>query len=244
MSRIFCLIFIFFATEALAQSFRETSFDERPMCERQNGVWRSFGDGCADSCEAKLDSFMVCTQAITSGCDCGGSKCWNGNGCVNLNDYKVGYEAEKAKEQVALAKAKKERQAAYKEYQQSLLDKLSGQVASASDKAQNFIGDTANQAKQMITSNNQQTQTQPGGNLITQVAPQNQAQINAQNQTNAAPINVEIPPFFLQQQKQQAEAAKKSDPLGMDNLEKQALGLGGDKNAIPALAGLPEIPLP
>lgn len=239
MSKIFCLIFIFFATEVLGQSFRETSFDERPMCEKQKGVWRSFGNGCADSCEAKLNSFMVCTEAITYSCDCGGSRCWNGNSCVNLSDYKIGYDAEKAKEQLALAKAKKERQAAYKDYQQSLMDKLSGQVSAVSDSAQNFISNTTNQAQQMVTSNNQQTQTQPGGNLITQIQPQNQA--------NAAPINVEIPPFFLQQQKQ-AEEAKKSDQLGMDNLEKQALGLGGDKSAdkaaIPALAGLPEIPLP
>lgn len=52
-------------------------------CSSQGGNWREFSDGCADSCEKARDPYgIMCTQAITLGCDCGPDKCWDGQQCA------------------------------------------------------------------------------------------------------------------------------------------------------------------
>jgi hypothetical protein len=239
MRKLFYIIFIFsfFNFESLAQNYRETSFDDRPFCEKQKGLWRDFGDSCVDGCLAKLDSLTMCARAITAGCDCGENRCWDGNSCVNLSDYKKIYDAKKAEEQIVLDKAKKEREGARKQYQQSLLDKISGTVSNTTSSAQKIIGDAFDDTKQAISGGDKPNQNQQNNNIVTQVEPQNQAQINAQKQASSPPMNSEIPPYFLQKQKQQEEAAKK-DPLAMDNLEGQALNAAVD-SMIPQLPDIP-----
>ena len=53
---IFLAAILFTSSIASAQSTRHTSFDDRQLCDENNGVWREFGNGCADNCESKFDS--------------------------------------------------------------------------------------------------------------------------------------------------------------------------------------------
>ena len=55
----------------------------REACENQNGEWKLFSNGCVDSCGKKP---RICTQALTEGCDCGPTLCWDGwgsNECID-----------------------------------------------------------------------------------------------------------------------------------------------------------------
>ncbi|MBI3033613.1 hypothetical protein HYY72_00440 [Candidatus Woesearchaeota archaeon] len=52
-------------------------------CERVKGTWEMFSNGCVDSCyKARSASPVICTQALTYGCDCGPGRCWNDSSCV------------------------------------------------------------------------------------------------------------------------------------------------------------------
>jgi hypothetical protein len=51
-------------------------------CERVEGEWRTFSNGCADSCAlARTPETILCAAVLTDGCDCGVNKCWNGKTC-------------------------------------------------------------------------------------------------------------------------------------------------------------------
>ena len=51
-------------------------------CMNAGGTWKTFSNGCADSCDyARNRRRVACTQAITEGCDCGTDKCWTGTAC-------------------------------------------------------------------------------------------------------------------------------------------------------------------
>jgi hypothetical protein len=52
-------------------------------CQRVDGEWTTFSNGCVDSCEiAKDKNNTACTMALTDGCECGTSKCWDGKTCI------------------------------------------------------------------------------------------------------------------------------------------------------------------
>ena len=47
-------------------------------CIEAGGIWREFPNGCVDSCfYVRNKHNVVCTQALTFGCDCGPQKCWD-----------------------------------------------------------------------------------------------------------------------------------------------------------------------
>tara|TARA_Y100000034_G_scaffold56632_1_gene69287 strand:- start:262 stop:534 length:273 start_codon:yes stop_codon:yes gene_type:complete len=62
------------------------------LCENSGAEWTSFNSGCHDECflerfdpkkakkEGKIPIY-VCTLALSTGCECGPDKCWNGTGC-------------------------------------------------------------------------------------------------------------------------------------------------------------------
>lgn len=66
--------------------------EKQTLCEKQNGKWIEFPNGCADNCASKVASVNVCTQSITFSCKCEESKCWDGisNQCISLEEYKKG----------------------------------------------------------------------------------------------------------------------------------------------------------
>ncbi len=50
--------------------------DAEAECERVEGEWMLFSNGCVDSCYAARNPNPTCTQAQKLGCSCGPDKCW------------------------------------------------------------------------------------------------------------------------------------------------------------------------
>jgi len=83
---IFFLIF-YAASPANAQIIRKTTFDKRAQCLDVGGVWRKFGNGCADSCKSQFSDFNFCSMAISYGCDCGDKSCYYDGKCISHQEY-------------------------------------------------------------------------------------------------------------------------------------------------------------
>ena len=65
--------------------------EQKAICETQKGQWKEFPNGCVGNCGSKIAKIAMCTMSITFGCECGGSKCWDGskNICIELEEYKT-----------------------------------------------------------------------------------------------------------------------------------------------------------
>jgi hypothetical protein len=107
------LIFLLISSPAFAEFGRSTSFDDREICDRDKGVWREFGNSAADNCESKMDKFAIAAQALTYACDCGKGRCWNGDRCVLMSDFKKQYDEAQEKQSKKIAEARKNRQDEY-----------------------------------------------------------------------------------------------------------------------------------
>ncbi|PIS08789.1 hypothetical protein COT75_04885 [Candidatus Beckwithbacteria bacterium CG10_big_fil_rev_8_21_14_0_10_34_10] len=53
------------------------------VCIAEGGTWRMMSNSCLDSCYYAADPSQNCSSAMTYGCDCGSSKCWDGSTCVD-----------------------------------------------------------------------------------------------------------------------------------------------------------------
>lgn len=56
------------------------TFINNPSCFFSAGIWRTFSDGCGDSCTKARqtpDDIILCTMALEENCDCGPFRCWN-----------------------------------------------------------------------------------------------------------------------------------------------------------------------
>lgn len=87
-SIIFIVILIsFFYLKSDRISQAQTSSQEELCKVDPLGSWREFPNGCADSCEyARNPESTLCTQVITSGCNCDPNSCWNGQSCEPINN--------------------------------------------------------------------------------------------------------------------------------------------------------------
>ncbi len=247
-SLFFCLTFFVFAFDVFAQTLRPTTFDDRGICEKTKGVWRQFGNGCADNCEAKFDRFSICTQALVFACDCGKNSCWDGESCVAIKDYKKIFEAKQQEEQKLLDEAKEKRKADALANQAAIMVKFAPKDANG-----NPIVLNQNQA------NNQNpapvpapaTTPNPLPNVvknpdedpiptspITEILPEKIADSVAKQPTQnseESTKNIELPPFILKKQaRDAAENQKKSE-------EKKTATSTTEKSSLPPL---PEVPLP
>ncbi len=75
------------------QAMNRSSYHKQTqeLCENGGAEWTSFNSGCHDECflerfdneKAKKEGKMplMCTHALSTGCECGPDKCWNGTGC-------------------------------------------------------------------------------------------------------------------------------------------------------------------
>lgn len=109
-----------------ANILRATSFDERPACEASGGMWREFGNGCADKCEFQFDKYTVCSQALTFGCECGKDKCMYNDICILNSEYEKIYR-ELVDEQNKLSSEDKiKREKAAKKFKSQYTNKLAG----------------------------------------------------------------------------------------------------------------------
>ena len=59
----------------ICASFNE---DEQVACLEAEGEWKTFSNGCVDSCAlARNPEIILCIQTLTDGCECGENRCWN-----------------------------------------------------------------------------------------------------------------------------------------------------------------------
>ncbi|NBV06604.1 MAG: hypothetical protein EBS06_05145 [Proteobacteria bacterium] len=143
------LTFIFFiiSTSAFAGFTRSTSFDDREICEKDQGVWREFGNSLADNCESKFDQYSIAAQRITYACDCGKGMCWNGEHCVLMQDYKKHYDQIQLEEKKKLEISKKARQQEYRDNSNERLRALIGQKTSTTTNADGSVTSNNNMAQ-------------------------------------------------------------------------------------------------
>lgn len=127
------LVFFLITSSAHAEFGRSTTFDDREECKKTKGVWREFGNSSADSCESKLDRYSVAAQVITYSCDCGKGRCWNGETCVAMQDYKKIYDRKKAQEDQKIAAARKARSEQYRDYLNENLSQIISQKVVSSE---------------------------------------------------------------------------------------------------------------
>ncbi len=249
--RKFYLIFfllLFTSSLATAQTVRSTSFDDRQTCEKDKGVWRQFGNGCADSCEAKFDKTSICTQAITYSCECGKNKCWNGEKCSGMQDYKKFFVARNDKEKEKLEIAKKARKEMLEENTDSIISNIiqnkrtesganpaTGNSAANSNLSQFYDLNTpaTNPAPAQAGSvpKNNQAPAPAGIGRNNQASPSQNSTVpvgQAVQDSVTGDQKVEIPLFFQKQQESKKAAEAAAKPV----------------NVLDTLPGLPQIPLP
>ena len=235
--KIFAILFFIISSQAFSQAIRSTTFDDRPACQEVRGVWRQFGNGCIDECNAKFDKFSICPQVLAYGCDCGRNRCWNGDTCVMKKDYKKIFDEEQAKEKMILDIAKAKRKSESKSNEQSILNSLAKKTEEITDQGLNQLQNNA--SKNVPVS---QAEAQPIQSPTYSVTDPNQ---NPQQPIQPEqPVDTSlIPPFFQQLEKAKqdaANAAKSKDAIKIpeDNSKQDPV------MPISTLPGLPMIPLP
>lgn len=212
---IFLAAILFTSSIAVAQSTRHTSFDDRQLCDENNGVWREFGNGCADNCEGKFNKYEICTGALTYACDCGKGRCWHEKKCLSVDIYKKIFETENAEKEKFLEAKARERHERIKNdptlsnYLQNLY--VQRDAVTTAQNPQNGQGQqpqttAPQQAQQNIISQAATPHDIPNpSSSVTQV----QGVLAAGSNPSAAPADIgnkeiKVPPIFLEQQKQQA----------------------------------------
>lgn len=120
------LIFGLIVNNVYADILRPTTFDERPNCEKSNGMWRDFGNSCVGKCESKLDKFAVCSYAITFGCDCGANRCYHEDKCILISEYIKIHEQKLVEEEKISNEYKVKRKNALRKFQNNYINKLAG----------------------------------------------------------------------------------------------------------------------
>ena len=235
--KIFAILFFIISSQAFSQAIRSTTFDDRPACQEVRGVWRQFGNGCIDECNAKFDKFSICPQVLAYGCDCGRNRCWNGDTCVMKKDYKKIFDEEQAKEKMILDIAKAKRKSESKSNEQSILNSLAKKTEEITDQGLNQLQNNASKNVPVP-----QAEAQPIQSPTYSVTDPNQ---NPQQPIQPEqPVDTSlIPPFFQQLEKAKQDAANAAKP-------KDAIKIPEDNSKqdpvmpISTLPGLPMIPLP
>jgi hypothetical protein len=98
---IICFFILFFYSNNInANIIRPTTFDERPQCEKSLGMWRDFGNSCADKCEHKFQKYPYCSNAIIYSCDCGKNRCLYEDSCIDIAEYKNIHDKNIAQQQL------------------------------------------------------------------------------------------------------------------------------------------------
>lgn len=221
MRRNFFLIAILLFCSAFSRS---TTFDDREICEQVGGVWRQFGNGCADECESRLNELAVCTKVMINACECVKARCWNDEEkkCVALSEYKKTYDLRVSEEKKINEEAKKEREEEFAESKKSILNNL------AQNKSPNQNNGAVEQKLNPVEAKIQNPT--PEVTNVTPVTPPAGGPPSAVV-NNPPPV----PPMFLQQEQekkkleeQKTKEEKKKDP----------------QVPLTTIPGLPVIPLP
>ena len=197
------LIFTLFLNLANAETLRHTSFDDRPICEENQGIWREFGNSCVNNCLAKFDKYEICAKTLTFGCDCGPTRCWYENKCITIASYKKIFAKKSEEDERNLEAKRREREERIKND-----PNYNYYIHNIYPKPQN--------PQNQQNSGNQTAQNQQQGQNKGQIVQQNIRQMpSAQPVAVLPPQNVmpqQIPPFYLQQQKERAQNNEAGEP--------------------------------
>lgn len=136
MKKFLCLALLLLFTSATALSKSNDSAPTKELCEKQSGLWREFGNDCADNCKPKFNKLSICTQLVTFACDCGENKCFEGGMCVSNLVYQKFFEEKQAKEQKILEKQKVKRVKEFKEKKEELVRKIMENKSQAQNQEQ------------------------------------------------------------------------------------------------------------
>jgi hypothetical protein len=77
---IFLLISFLFIGSFLSE------WPQNYQCWQGNGTWTGFPTDCQDECDYPTN-VRACADFATLGCECGPEKCWNGNKCINNEEW-------------------------------------------------------------------------------------------------------------------------------------------------------------
>ncbi len=170
---------------------RPTTFDDRSYCEKSQGVWREFGNGCIDNCLKKIDPYnIVCTSALTYGCECGKNRCWNGEKCVAIQEYQLEYNTQQDQENLASNKDRLARQQEAQKFRRDYLEKLiKGEKTSTAQVAENKEKDKEKDPNSFTGSNKKLIYDRFEGKKITKKKDLQQklAQINEEQNNTTQP---------------------------------------------------------
>jgi hypothetical protein len=215
---VLLFLFFIFPSNSFSQSIRFTSFDDRSACESSKGVWRQFGNGCVDECRPKLDQFYICTGAITNGCECGKSRCWDGESCISIESYKKNFAAEQVEEEKILNEAKEKRKEAAKANQEEIMDKLISKAVIADPNApQNSPSNNLGEFfKDKIVASQPTAKSDKYREInVNDPEEKKEEDFPPAMLPGGAEMPFDessIPPFFLQQEKNKQKAGQSSEP--------------------------------
>lgn len=150
------VIFLLTVVNTFANN-RPTTFDDRPACEKSQGVWREFGNGCVDNCIKKIDPYnIVCTSALTYGCECGKNRCWNSEKCVAIQEYQAEYNKQQEQENLENNKDRLARQQESQKFRRDYVEKLiKGEKSSTAQVSENKDKDKEEDPNSFTGSNKQ-----------------------------------------------------------------------------------------
>jgi len=124
LKNYYFILFLFFINESHANLTRSTTFDERPKCESSKGMWRDFGNSCADKCEYKFQKYPYCSNAIIYSCDCGKNRCLYQDQCIEIQDYLAIHQKNEIEEQKILEETKEIRLQKAKKFKREYMNKF------------------------------------------------------------------------------------------------------------------------
>lgn len=255
---IFSLIAFMSVQVSFAQTVRSTTFDNREICEKSKGMWREFGNGCADSCRAKLDRFTMCTMSITYGCDCGENRCWENNKCVNMKDYQKVFDVDQAKEKEELDKIKEARKEEFQRNSSYIINKLAAAKTNPEANANTTPNATptisnsnfnpnpnSSSSSSLNDANSQKTfGTNPLANFIVSDNESNKKALDKMvdkiEEKTPVKQKFEIPSFFSKRQEMEKKTAEQDVPQTQAEDENSGITLvpfnSGDTDELPQIA--------
>jgi hypothetical protein len=187
----------------------------------------------------------MCTDSSAYGCDCGKGRCWNGEVCVLMSDYKKIFDKDQEEEQKILAEAKQKRKEAAAENEKEMMAKIISNIPTTSLSIDPNSQVQPNNNLAQFYQDKESKEPLPAAEkpidnkVVQKDVKEEEIPIiglpgmfePAKDAPPAPSGNPKIPPLFLQQQKAKEDAAKAQTPTQ-----------GNTSGSVPA--GLPEIPLP
>ncbi len=248
--RIFAIIFLLLFSHQTLLALdlsRQTSFDEREICEgKNNAIWREFGNACGDGCEMQFDPFKICDTSVVVSCDCGEKRCWNGKECITNSAYKKIYDKKVKERQEKIAKEKEERTKAFQAQRQEILKKLitENQTRAMSSGIEGAANNYVDAYKESLENIANSQIMQDASNAV---ANGNQNLQNAVNNVDNKPLvqappividgsSAPVPPAYLEQEK-----LKQKNSGNAANTNGAAPTTSGANTGVPPL---PIIPIP